>query len=190
MSPVARGPSVSQRAAAIPPPQPLPPPPPAATSSSLDNLFERNLGPSRSLDELGIDYLANPRKRNDSDSEAGGPDDRTEFGDDRTDYGGGGGGRSGGAESTFEQMFSDQQPTGGLGRGGGDYDGDDGDGGGDSQNPSSMTYEQIQDQKAWILSKFRRLEQSGMPLPRRFSMESNLSEMKTALKRLKKEVAL
>lgn len=162
----------SLRGPAAPPrPAPTPSGPGPSHSPVVTSLFERNLGPPRDSDQLGIDMLANESKKIDSDSETASQgtfmdrDQDTIGGDDEPD--------------TFDRMFSDQQPESHSRHMNGG-----------APPEEELSYEQVQQQKAWILSQLKRLEKHGVVSPRRFTMDSSLTEMKTEIRRLKQEISL
>lgn len=146
---------------------------PSSSYPSSRSLFEANLGPPANADELGIDLLANDRKKIDYDSEGGSEYTHSEG------MGGGEDDDGDDADGAFNRMFADQPPGGSASASGS----------GPTPAPE-MTYEQIQEEKAWILSQLKRLERKGIVSPRRFGMESSLSDMKMELKRLKKEISI
>jgi hypothetical protein len=61
---------------------------------------------------------------------------------------------------------------------------------GDSPQEPQKSYEEIQQEKSYLLSQLKRLEKKGSVLSRRFSMEHSLDEIRGEVFRIKKEESM
>ena len=134
---------------------------------------------------FGMDLLINPKKRNDAPSESG-----SGSGSDSGGGGYGGGmGRGGGSASgsSAESEFSEGSDEGPNEMGGNPILGGPSRFNNDWQQRAMQSEEEILAQKKEVLYQFDRLERKGVRLPRRFTLASNLEEMRAELDKITRE---
>jgi len=130
-----------------------------------NGVADSTIGGNSGNAELGLDYLANENKRIKEESDTGSAQDGSVGQESGGDYGEDGYGDDG---EEYDDEYDDE------------YD----------EDGPRMSYEEMQQQKAYYLSQLNRLEKKGNVLSRRFSSEHSLNEIKAEVFRIRKEKEL